>query len=211
MASSILAGFVKGFADTELDFLKERRKQEAAMKQAQMLDQLRRETAQWEYTTLGGKERDTRQAAADARAAAKAERDAEYEAQLRPLELQSRRQQLSLDAQRAAREERESRARIASYGRSGKSGGLDDSSAAPTLQEAAREIKFQNQDLLNSLTSGENAPLSLDRAENVLLGILDNTRTAADADRRFREYLISVGNEGRRRAGLEGMSMAPRK
>ena len=49
MASSILAGFVKGYTDRELDRIDQRRKAEAEEKKLRLLQQLEKETQEWKW------------------------------------------------------------------------------------------------------------------------------------------------------------------
>lgn len=201
--ASILGGFVKGFTGRQLDLIDQRRKQEAEMKKMEMLEQLRRETAQWEWTNDPSKKMALRateqrmrlEESQEARAIEQEKRaSAEHGLKMREGE-----QKLGLDAQAAARSERLAQAQIGAYSRQGR-GGIDGlEGKAPTEQDVMREVKYQNKDLLSSLTSGPRAPLTFGRADQVLSRIVANTRTPAEAERNFREYLYTIEQQTRRK------------
>lgn len=199
--ASILGGFVKGFTGRQLDLIDQRRKQEAEMKKMEMLEQLRRETAQWEWTNDPSKKLSVRATeqrmrldeSQEARAIEQEKRaSAEHGLKMREGE-----QKLGLDAQAAARAERVAQAQIAASGRQG-GRGLEDTKPL-TEQDVMREVKYQNKDLLASLTSGPRAPLTFGRADQVLSRIVANTRTPAEAERNFREYLYTIEQQTRRK------------
>lgn len=145
MAKSILAGFVKGYTGRQLDLIDERRKKDAEKEKILMLEQLRRDTAEWEWTNDPGKKLQREEATQRMGLARTQE---ERAAATHGLDLRKREQDLRLDAAKTAADIEQSRA-AAAYSRRaasnlGKSGGIDSASpGASNVFDVANELVDQ--------------------------------------------------------------------
>lgn len=199
MSKSILAGFVKGYTGRQLDLIDERRKQEAEKEKVLMLEQLRRDTAEWEWTNDPGKKLQREEASQrmgmarsqEERAAAKHALDMKYGDQEAQLSLEAKR--ANIDQSRAA----------AAYSRKaaanvGKSASLDGSGSQPMESDVIQELNYKNRNLISGLTSGEQPVVTQDRLQTTIQTIVANSKTPAEADQRLTEYLASASREAAR-------------
>lgn len=198
MAKSILAGFVKGYTGRQLDLIDERRKKDAEKEKILMLEQLRRDTAEWEWTNDPGKKLQREEATQRMGMARSQE---ERAVATHGLNMRKGEQDLRLDAAKTAADIEQSRA-AAAYSRRaaanvGKSG-LDGSGSAPMESDVVQELNYKNRSLIAGLTSGENPVLTQDRLQSTIQQIVANSNTPAEADKRLIEYLGSVARAGNR-------------
>lgn len=198
MAKSILAGFVKGYAGRQLDLIDERRKKEAEKEKLLTLEQLRRETAEWEWTNDPGKKL-AREEATQRMGLAKTQEEravAKHEFDIRKGE-----QDLRLDAAKTAADIDQSRA-AAAYSRAaaarGGKGSLDDVDSDPMESDVIQELNYKNRSLIEGLTSGDKPLITQDRLQSTIQTIVANSKTPADADRQLTEYLGSVSRDAAR-------------
>lgn len=198
MAKSILAGFVKGYTGRQLDLIDERRRKEAEKEKMVMLEQLRRDTAEWEWTNDPGKKLQREEAVQRMGMARSQE---ERAVATHGLNMRKGEQDLRLDAAKTAADIEQSRA-AAAYSRRAAAnvgkGSLDSASSTPMESDVVQELNYKNRSLITGLTSGENPVLTQDRLQSTIQQIVANSKTPAEADRMLTEYLGSASREAAR-------------
>lgn len=188
MASSILAGFVKGFANREMDMIDERRKQEAKLKEAELLARLQSETKRADFLFEEGWKRENapdksmstidpktgRVTVKSASGKTLAERqmteseieDFGFESKQKKLTLENLQSQIADRARDSARQDRVAAAQIGAYGRRGLDGSDTATPAAGgTGARVAKELRDRYKDTINKLLEQNPnvSPLDIDR------------------------------------------------
>lgn len=216
MANTMLAGFIKGFTGRQLDDIDERRKAEAEQKKLLLLQQLQRETAEWEWKNDPAKKQALKESESRIKEnEAQAKRDQErigYERDKLAFD-----QKLAL--RNAARQEADSasersyreRSLALSAKAAGSGSSLDGSQSGTPESLAIQKIISANKPLLDTLTTGDEPIVDKSRAYNVLAQIVANSKTPADAERNFREYLNSVNNQYQTAKRTKSLSANPPK
>lgn len=184
MASSILAGFVKGAADRELDLIDERRKQEAKLKEVELLNRLQSETKRADFLFEEGYKRenvpDKSMSTVDPqtglvtvksasgktlgeRKMTEAEReDFGFERTQKKLTIENLQSQIADRARDSARQERLATAQIGAYNRQG----LDGTTATKTGSTGsavADALKTRYKSTIDELVKQGVDPLDIDR------------------------------------------------
>lgn len=190
--SNILAGFVKGFADTTRGGLERREEEERELRKAKLLNELRmateKEMTLFKENTPAAREERERARRGETRAQALHERtferdkigDERWEREFNQRELHNRR---SLDA----------------YGRAGRGGGSGSSSSPMTTRELGKELIYQNKDLVADMKK-RNPNLTQMEIEELAINVMREVKgTSAeaideDANNRFRRFLLHMSN-----------------
>lgn len=184
MASSILAGFVKGFANREVDMIDERRRQEAKLKEAELLARLQSETKRADFLFEEGWKRENapdksmstidpktgKVTVKSASGKTLAERqmteseieDFGFESKQKKLTLDNLQSQIASRARDDARQDRVASAQIAASGRRG----LDSTSAAKpgaTGSAVADALRTRYKSTIDKLIEEGVNPLDIDR------------------------------------------------
>lgn len=218
--ANLLAGFVKGFADNQVDQIQERRKLENEEKKAKMLADLQRETSQANFLFEENFKKSNRVDAAmstidpdTGKVTQRAQDGSVLSARdMTPAELASHKRkeqgdQLSIDNIRSqidsrgkgdARDDRVANARIGSYNRANQKAldGSDD----PTDSDIANELVFRYSKDVEAATESGNISQTAIRAAAIEL--VKNSRTGEDAQESFLRFLgnYSTGRKSTDRA-----------
>lgn len=208
MGKSIAAGFVKGYTGRQLDLIDQRRKEDAEAKKLEMLERLRRDTAEWEEN-LPSKKASTDASVAQAE---RARQGMALDQDKHEFDKKHKERELSLAERQESRLGRLTDAQARHYDKLDGSGVLGENPESLAIQQ----ILTANKPLFDSLTtvpegSPEDPILDKNRAYGVLSGIVQNSQTAAEAEKHFREYLDSINRQEQTRRRNEPVAQLPKK